>query len=562
MTIDPRVRAQLFALDLIDADADDATAERALRTFCAGAGVAVPETPDGQLRVLRGGQSTTTAGTTASPNVQAAHDQEFEQARRAGIEAYQNRRTELTELQAMINSGHSQPIISDQLLVTELDAVGADGAFKSIATIRGEWRELMAGHRANQPLTLPPVSQTESAEERFCEHAQLAIMDRLGMLRDDQRPANGFAELATMRLNDIGAMCFRFQNRRLESDHNDREGVALELLTSSQFRPRPFGSRWSPGGVMGAPSAAVSDPSVNRPADYPHLLSGLAARMLDRQIGLARVTYPDWCARKPDLPDFKPTTLSQMGTFHRLDEIQDDDRPKQLKLSEELRGYLQIMRKGNKVGLTVVMQANDDLGGFIQQINTLANAHEITIDIGCLDLLAGNVSLWSDGVALFDATHKNLVTGGGVPSTTQAKKMELIHAKQTGVGTTEFIESTPEIVLVPTDLREQALQTYAPFGQIPEIKQPTTDATINVYRGDVAKIVASARLSSYSTAEWYTFDNPEIYTVIAYAFQSGFRGGRRLTWTDIETGTQWFSLEQRAGWAAMGFRGCAKNPGV
>jgi len=314
-------------------------------------------------------------------------------------------------------------------------------------------------------------------------------------------------------------------------------------------------------GIEVAPISAAA--SYNRPGDFPNLLSALSGKMLDQAIKTAEVTYPLWTARLPDIPDFKPKTMIGVGNFNELDEWLDDDEAKTLKMEEEAAGWIQIDKYGNKVGLTPVMVANDDLDAFTQGLRTLARAHEATLNRLCLQLIGGNTTLL-DGHSLFDDTnHGNDIAAGsgGVPSTTQANLMKLRHRRQTGIGGVGKVKTPPRIALVPSALEEDAMQTFLTFARLNESKLPVTDATINVFRGQIEPVV-EPDLEDYSTAQWYTFADPRIRRVIVHAFQRGFgRGGKRTRRFDPARKTLYVEVEGRFAAAACGHRGAVRNAG-
>jgi hypothetical protein len=371
---------------------------------------------------------------------------------------------------------------------------------------------------------------------------------RLGLQPASERPSADAVQLSAAPLSAIAAKCLELSGRQV-APYGDPEQIALDAMQMAGLEHVTI---------------SASGSAYSRPGDFPNILSNLAGKILDQAIEIAEVTYPAWTARLPDLADFKPKTIIGIAGKNELDQLLDDQETPPHVLVEETAGWIEAGRYGNKVGLTPVMVANDDLDAFSQGLQSLAIAHEHTVNRLCIALIAGNVTLL-DGYSLFDETnHGNVVAsgGGGAPSTTQADKMRLLHRRQTGIGGFGRIRTSPRIALVPTAHEEAALQTFLKFSQLNESKLAVTDATINTFRGLIQPVV-EPDLEDYSTAYWYTFADPRIRRVIVHAFQRGYgRGGKRTTWFDPARKTTYVDLEGRFAAAAAGHRGAVRNDGA
>jgi hypothetical protein len=97
---------------------------------------------------------------------------------------------------------------------------------------------------------------------------------------------------------------------------------------------------------------------------------------------------------------------------------------------------------------------------------------------------------------------------------------------------------------------------------VPEVKNPATDATINIYRG-MATVVEEPELQGYSSTKWWGFADPTRAPAIKRGYFRGWgRGGRRETWWDPRAQTQWVSYEIRVGVAASEYRTVVENFGA
>ncbi len=545
--VEPRIKALLYALALItDQNASDEVCNAALAAFAAARNQSVPETVEDQIAMLTKSQSSNGAGGNgAAANVQSAHDREMSEASAlTPMETIEIRQSIETAAE-LINNGRPQPVITaeDERLAFESIVKGE----LTLQAVQAGWRDKIT--QANDQLPVDTsITLGPAAADRFAVDAVSSLLARSPLANEQDNQVENAVELSQMSLYNIAEKFCQLHGIPVEGFR--AEDRALNML---QANP----------GIISVPSSlgigAASGVSFNRAGDFANLLSNLAGKILDRAIQLAEVTYHRWSQKMMDLPDFKPATVLSAGMFDQLDEVNDDDESQQLKFSEQLRGWLQVARFANKVGMTPVMLANDDLDGFIQQLLSLAFAHENTINSLNIDVLVANQAL-PDGIAMFHLDHGNLITPGGAPNATQAEAMRLSHRKQTGVGTNKKIKSLPRKVLCPSDQETAAKQTYYTMAQLAEVKQPTTDANINTHRGTMTDIIVESDLDDISTAQWYTFDS-NIRSIV-HAFQRGYgRGGRRQSWFEPSRKTRYIELEGRFGSAAIGHRGVCRNDG-
>jgi len=535
-----KIKAALFARGLIDKiDESDEVCKAVLTGYFRG------DVPDSEEKILEALNGTSTqevaAGVTATviqsaaapaANVQAAHDNEIAEAR---AEA----RTE--ERQRVANIEASGKLLGMSAADIEA-AIASEDSDKEI--IAGWHRKLT---EQEKPVDTGNVRVTGEGADQFATDAVDGLLLRSGYRAASEKLSREAEQLQGAPLAWIAQRCLQLSGSRV-NQFATPEQVALDALQ------------------MGGVNLTVfsAGPAFNRPGDFPNLLSNLAGKMLDQALQIAEPTYPVWTARIADLPDFKPKTIIGVGNFDELDEIMDDEDPKSLQLDEEAAGWIQAGRYGNKIGLTPVMVANDDLDAFTQGLQSLAVAHETTLNRLCLAIITGNVSLL-DGNALFDDTnHGNDIASGsgGVPSSAQANLMRLKHRRQTGIGGHGKVRTPPKIALVPTAHEEAAMQTFLTFSRLNESKLPVTDATINTFRGSIEPVV-EPDLEDTSVLVWYTFADPRIRRVIVHAFQRGYgRGGKRTTWFDPGKETRYVKLEGRFAAAACGHRGAVRNAGA
>lgn len=543
-----KIKAALFARGLIESiEASDEICKAALAAWFSGQGKAIPAAEEEILAGINGGPAASGAAGAGKPadNVAAAHQKEMDEARAAAKkEAQEQERQRITNLQA---SGRTL-------------GIDAKGIEEAIASGQRD-DEIIAGWVKQKAKQEPPVAAgdvrvTGEGADRFMADALVGLQLRCSAKVDAKLVTADTRRMSQAPLWVLASQCLAMSGMRVDA-YATPEDVAEAALGMDQTR-----RNISPNALTIRPTA--DDPAYNRPGSFPNLLSNLANKVLDEGLELAAPTYPEWCGKfAGDLPDFKPAPIVNKSQVDELDTVTDAEALKELGLSEEMLAYIQIGRFANKFAWTPVLIANDDLNAFMEGMLGLSGAHENTLNRLCLSQITGNVTLL-DGVALFDDTsHGNDVASGAAPSDSQWSAMDDKVAAQRGVGGTGYLRAPLGIALVPPKLERAAIQTFATPTVTVEVKQPATDANVNIYRGKV-KIVREPELAAHSDVKWYGLVQPRgtLNATVIYAFFRGWgQGGRRETWYDPNTKCRYVSLEGRFAAAAKQYRTAVRNAG-
>lgn len=536
-SVNKRIKAALYALELVDAaDAPDAACETALSIFLKTIKAERPKTDDALLALLSrqfAGPdvgSVIKTGTMVELKSSESIEVDTDKIKAESAAAERLRIKDLTaRREALAQTGF---MISDEVFQASIDAG------ESVAASLDRWTKQAL---KQDPIEKTPIKPGIPAADTFAAAATDALLDRAGIRNSDQPLSREARDLRHKRMIDLVYADMGLRNVRIEGQPED---IAAQWLA--------IGGQFAVGSMHG---------SLQRAGDYPNILSNIAGKMFDQALEIAEVTYPQWTAKIQDVPDLKPRPIVALGNFDELDRIADDDEAGQLKLDEEMPAWFQVDRFANKAGLTAVMVANDDMDAFTQAMQTLALAHENTLNRLCVALLTGNVQML-DGYSLFDDTnHNNDVTSGAAPQPSEYKKMRLKHRTQRGIGNKGYVKSPPRIALVPAALEDDAERTLLPFAALGENKAPVTDATVNQYRGKITPVIET-ELDASSDKKWYTLANPAIRRTICHVFQSGYgRGGRRTSFFDPDKETRYFRLEGRFAAFVASWRGIVRNAG-
>lgn len=358
--------------------------------------------------------------------------------------------------------------------------------------------------------------------------------------------------------------------------------IAAESLTQAGYSADPYGDREllaETAMAMGKPGERVTFFSGNespifaqsapfsRPGDFPSILSGLANKILDTIELDDDYSFREISAlHTSGLKDFKPALMANKSVVEELDEVSDGDAFRELGLSEETLSYLFLRRFGNKIGMTPVMIANDDMDAFSESLLGLKEAWQVTQNRLVLDCLTSGESLL-DGSPLFanrpdigTALNNNDRTGGGAPSDTEWGLMETAFADMSGINTSRRVRGELNVCLVPSGTyAQEARRTFSTL--LGEAKTADTTANLGLYRG-LVKIVTESELREFSPTVWYGFRNPtnKRTATLLRAYFAGFgEGGRRERWYDPENKCSYISLEGRIGVAVKNYRYAIRN---
>lgn len=550
VTLDPRIKAMLFAQGLIPSlEASNEVCQAALNGIFVGrsnkpAANATVEQTIAALNGLFAPQATATLLETTS--TQAAPAAGTQQA--APIAA------------PLVNaSTQADAVAAERTRVLDLQAAAGDlgidaTALQTAINSGSSYETVVAGWMRGRVQTHRPlngqVTVGQDGTERFAIDAANALALRAGC---DIPVANRNQHVE--RLQRAPLLVIAQQSLQL-SGTRVPEGMQPEEIAEFAMQS-PHANRVNIG--------VMADAAVNRPGDFPNILSNLANLIMLEGIERADSPFEEWTGRvADDLNDFHPAPMVRKGEAEELDEVLDDEAFKELKTSEELLSYLQLGRFGNHVKLTPVMVAQDKVGAFKESLWGLGGAHETKINRLCLSILTGNVTLL-DGYALFDDTnHGNIITsGGGAPSDSTWSAMQNKYWAQRVIGsaTSPYQGGRLAVALVPPGWDRAAEQTFARLSDLLETKQPVTDATINTYRGKV-RWVTDTELQRSSTTIWYGMGDPARRPTVKVAYFRGWgRNGKRERWYDPMTKCQCFSLEGRFGAAASDYRTAVRNPG-
>ena len=520
-----RVKAALYARGLIESmEVADDVAKTALDAFCKASGIETKDLTDDQVAEKVSAHRPASVQSLESVTTELV-PQVTEGSKSESPDATLAERERITELRAR---GSLLSVSNEDIDIAISEGTSVESALIS-------WTDKKA--EESKPVGRIEIGDSQLEKVNAAAGAIIAQRCGLTLTEDEKQSINAHGgELKRRKLIDIVRVSQ--ESRGVRATYDDHEDAKTFLS--------------QPGRIL------TADYSTNRRGDHPDLLSSLTSKALTEAATVARVTYPRWCEKLPDLPDFKPRSFIDVGIFDHLDAITEDKAPKQMKMESEMRNWIAADRYGGQAGLTIEMVVDDDLGGFTRMLRSVVIATGQTVNKVILELFTSNPTVL-DGNAFFSAAHNNLIASGAAPSAAQFREHRKKHRLQKSYGSKNPMGLTFDRILVPVEHEDAAIR--ATTRVLDENKTPTADADINTFRGTVDPIV-EAYLDNYDVNAWYSIVDPMMSAAVVYAFQSGFGDtGRQEEYFNPETGTRYVKVETRFGCAMGNYRAMVMNPG-
>jgi hypothetical protein len=280
-------------------------------------------------------------------------------------------------------------------------------------------------------------------------------------------------------------------------------------------------------------------------SDFPIILGNTVNRRLQSEYQLAAPTFQEWASRGT-VTDFKEVTRAYMTELGDMKEIKEGGEYKAVTLGEGAEKY-KVAKYGNKIIITWETLVNDDLSAFSRLPGMIAQtARRKQSDI-VYAILSANANM-GDGVALFHASHGNLMTAAAISDVSLAEGRKLMRV-QKGKGGKDFLNLMPSFLIVGPEKETEALKyTSADY-------LPNTQSQINPWKN--FQIVVEPRVTGNV---WYLACKPGIVDTVEYSFLDG----EELT-VESRNGFDVDGVETKArmvfGAKALDWKGLSKNAG-
>lgn len=382
----------------------------------------------------------------------------------------------------------------------------------------------------------------------------------LGADRGDEKRIKGITASLLIRSNHLVGDKVTDEERTLANDYS---GMSLmDLAKDSLIRAGVNISGMDKHKIVSLALNINPDNArsiTSHTSDFPVLLEGTNRRILLGAYKSAADTWRIFCSTG-SVGDFREYKRLRPGSLTRLDGLLEGAEYKVKKLSDATSEKVKVDTYGNIINISRQMIINDDLGAFTRLSKDLGRAAARNIEEDVYTLLQLNSGLGptlTDGITLFHADHKNLISAGGAPSVTEFDKVRQLMRKQTDNDANEFLDIMASIWVGPVNLGGLARvvndSKYDPDAAN-KLERP------NMVAGMYQNIVDTPRLTE--ALPWYTFADPNEEPVIEVSFLDGQQNPHMESQIPFEMdGIQW-KVRHDYGVGAIGYRGGVRNAGT
>lgn len=377
----------------------------------------------------------------------------------AAAVASENQR--VSEIQAL---GRLFPEYEHELRETVDDCLG-----DTTCTVDNARKRVLKAYESalkDSPIMHEPIKVGESAQTKFVAAASDALLLRGGHLPRDQRDEVRATGLANLGPKQLARKCLKLSGVRNADSMGD-----LQL----------FEAAMGGGGTIAI--ADDMDPKTllvvgHATGDFPLILANAGNKSMISGYELAQVTWPIWC-KKGTLSDFKTAKRLRLSESPILVD-RPEGLPAEMGTFNEQGEDITLVNKAKGFSYTRQMFVNDDLSAFLTLGARFGNGAAQTVEFLVYQSLVSNTNAgptMSDSVALFNAAHNNLNSGGSsVPD--QAAIEAMVQAMMIQGGTGEdgalLTVGAPPRFFLAQPLTAMAISAIidAPFRGTASLEQP------------------------------------------------------------------------------------------
>ena len=236
-------------------------------------------------------------------------------------------------------------------------------------------------------------------------------------------------------------------------------------------------------------------------SDFGQILIDVAHKSLLKGWETAAENFDQFTSRGT-LTDFRAAKRVGLGDFGHLPQVGEGEEYTYGTIGDE-GASVALATYGQLFSITRQAIINDDMHLLTKIPEKMGQAARATIAKLVFALLTGN-AIAQDGKALFDASHKNTLTGAALDVTSIDKAIQIMNGFVNARGEPLAIE--PEFMLLPTSLYTRAKQV---LGSASVEGADINSGIINPIR-DIVPTVKSARLQVADPKSWYLINKEAI----------------------------------------------------
>ena len=328
------------------------------------------------------------------------------------------------------------------------------------------------------------------------------------------------------------------------------QGEKLRRLTMADLAKYVLSEEGTDTRMMSGAEAVKLAMRAQSSSDFPLIL----AQVVDKTLLAAYAQQPkeyEKIAAKTTVSNLRtrrPTILSGAVDLEQVPEGADYPMRALLESQETYN----VQKRGQIIALTLEAIIKDDLSAFSRIPQAFADAAVRRENAAVFDLLDANAAM-ADGVALFHATHANLIAAAGAaPSATTLSATDTLIRQQTGANG-ELLGLAAKYLVVPTGLYHGSAALFSP-------RYVPTAATGVLAGGiDLLEVVTHPALAA---TVWYLLADPMRAPVLEYAHPSDVAPLSIEEEDGFSNDTKKYKVRHWFGAGVVDFRGGAKNPGA
>lgn len=253
--------------------------------------------------------------------------------------------------------------------------------------------------------------------------------------------------------------------------------------------------------------------AMHSTGDFPHLLQNVAGKSMR----LAYIEEPGshalWTG-ETEVPDFKENSLVQLSEAPDLEKVPEGAEYRYGTLSDESEKF-RVETYGKMFNITRQALINDDLQAFTRLPQAFGQAAKRKEADLVYEVLTSNPAL-ADGIALFHASHNNVVSFTSAFDLGRLSAGRLLMRKQKGPAGLAPLNLVPRFLIVPASLETTAEQLIASIVD-PSKNNDTPNAEF--VRG--LTLVVDSRLDDVDENVFYLAASPNQVDTITRAYLQG-----------------------------------------
>lgn len=224
-------------------------------------------------------------------------------------------------------------------------------------------------------------------------------------------------ERDTFRQRAIDGLVLRAQPQLARNRNDERQAAAREFRGMSFERLAEESLR-----INNLPTRGLTRAELIRSAlstsDFPNLLGGALSRTLRELYEFQPAVYRE-VAQRRSVADFRTQTGIGLGGLGEMRRVPEGGEPKRKDMAELPESYT-LEKFEEIIPITFEALVNDDLGAFQSVAPLMAAMALATERRAFFSLFTPTGPVMADGVTLFNAAHRNLITASpGAPTVTR-----------------------------------------------------------------------------------------------------------------------------------------------